>query len=196
MPIKNASPWAFLFLVFIPAATTVSIGSRFQKRGGCIRLPGLESCHSQTKLIKSRVPPRLLGRQGLTVNAGLFRAWLAVCEDGSTSEHHPILRGRGPLEGIGPTWAPALRRAWPLGSLEPSSIPCTYRRGAPPTSQPLLVRLKSLSFSHTPGPGNSLAHRRSGHQDAARPTRPATSTLLQGREQVCASLVSSWSSTQ
>ena len=62
--------------------------------------------------------------------------------------------------------------------------------------EPLLVRLKSLSFSQTPGPGNSLAQRGSGHQDAARPNRLATSTLLQGREQVCASLVSSWSSTQ
>ena len=157
MPIKNASPWAFLFLVFIPAATTVSIGSRFQKRGGCIRLPGLESCHSQTKLIKSRVPPRLLGRQGLTVNAGLFRAWLAVCEDGSTSEHHPILRGRGPLEGIGPTWAPALRRAWPLGSLEPSSIPCTYRRGAPSTSQPNLLRKMARTWCGWDWAGLQLA---------------------------------------
>lgn len=60
MPIKNPSPWTFLFLVFIPAATTVSTGSRFQKRGGRICLPGFESCHSQTRLIKSRVPPRLL----------------------------------------------------------------------------------------------------------------------------------------
>ena len=62
------------------------------------------------------------------MNAGLFRARLAVCEDGSTSDHHPILRGRGPLEGIGPTWAPAPRRAWPWGLW---NLPAFPVRGGP-----------------------------------------------------------------
>lgn len=118
--------------------------SRFQKRHGEPALPGLESCHSQTRLIKSRVPPAALGGseasedKASTVNVDSFRARLAVCDfNGSLQTITPSSRGRGPLEGVGPILDTSPQKSLAPGSVEHSSIPYMYRRPPPNPPAPI-----------------------------------------------------------